>query len=87
MTIKLKDETRLYLIGSIQRYFSENMDEPVGDLKAGLLLDFCLREIGPSVYNQAVADAQLHLQDKVAQIDVDCHEAELSYWHKSGKRR
>lgn len=82
MTITLREETRLRLIGSIQRYFSENMDEPVGDLKATLLLDFCVREIGPSIYNQAILDAQSHLQDKVAEMDGDCHETEFSYWRK-----
>lgn len=82
MTIKLREETRLRLIGSIQRYFAENMDEPVGDLKATLLLDFCVREIGPSIYNQAILDAQAHLQDKVAEIDGDCHETEFAYWRK-----
>jgi uncharacterized protein (DUF2164 family) len=82
MTIKLTEETRLRLIGSIQRYFSENMDEPVGDLKAALLLDFCVREVGPSIYNQAILDAQSHLQDKVAEMDGDCHEPEFGYWRK-----
>jgi len=82
MTIKLKEETRLRLIGSIQRYFSENMDEPVGDLKASLLLDFCIKEIGPSIYNQAILDAQSHLQDKVAELDGECHETEFCYWRK-----
>ena len=40
MTIKLNPETEERLIGSIQRYFSTNMDEDIGDLKAKLLLDF-----------------------------------------------
>lgn len=86
MTITLREETRLRLIGSIQRYFSENMDEPVGDLKATLLLDFCVREIGPSIYNQAILDAQSHLYDKVAEMDGDCHEAEFAYWRKSERK-
>ena len=82
MTIKLSEEIRQRLIGSIQRYCAEHMDEPVGDLKAALLLDFCVREIGPSIYNQAILDAQSHLQDKVAEMDGDCHEAEFAYWRK-----
>jgi uncharacterized protein (DUF2164 family) len=54
----------------------------IGDLKARLLLDFCLRELGPSVYNQAIADAQAHMQDKVAELDGSCHEVEFAYWKK-----
>jgi uncharacterized protein (DUF2164 family) len=82
MTIKLNDETRQRLITSIQRYFSENMDEPAGDLKATLLLDFFVKEIGPSIYNQAILDAQSHLQNKVAELDGECHETEFAYWRK-----
>jgi uncharacterized protein (DUF2164 family) len=82
MTIKLQEESRQRLIGSIQRYFSENMEESVGDLKAALLLDFFVKEIGPSIYNQAILDAQSHLQDKVAELDGECHETEFSYWRK-----
>ncbi|MES2026465.1 MAG: DUF2164 domain-containing protein [Pseudomonadota bacterium] len=82
MTIKLNPETEERLIGSIQRYFSTNMDEDIGDLKAKLLLDFCVRELGPSIYNQAIADAQSAMQDKVAELDVTCYEAEFSYWNK-----
>ena len=82
MTIKLSEETRQRLIASLQRYCAEHMDEPVGDLKATLLLDFCVREIGPSIYNQAILDAQSHLQDKVAEMDGDCHETEFAYWRK-----
>lgn len=82
MAIKLKEDTQLQLISSIQRYFSKNMDEPIGDLKAQLLLDFCVREIGPAIYNQAIADAQSYLQDKVAEMDGDCHETENTYWRK-----
>ena len=39
MAIKLSDETRKRLISSVRRYFEENMDEAVGDLKATLLLE------------------------------------------------
>jgi len=82
MAIKLDKETEERLIASIQRYFDANMDDSIGDLKAGMLLDFCIREIGPSIYNQAIADAQSAMQDKVAELDVSCYEAEFTYWNK-----
>jgi uncharacterized protein (DUF2164 family) len=82
MSIKLSEDTKKRLIGSIKRYFAENMDEEIGDLKASLFLEFCLREIGPSVYNQAVADAQAWMQDKLTDLDGSCHEPELGYWKK-----
>ena len=80
MAISLKKETREQTIKSIQRYFSENMDDDVGDLKAGLLLDFFLEEIGGCVYNQAIADAQAYFQEKVADLEGARYEPEFGYW-------
>ena len=80
MPIKLKDDTRQQLLASIKRYFLEELDQEIGDLKATLILDFCLKEIGPSVYNQAIADAQAYLHERVTDLDGACYEPELGYW-------
>lgn len=82
MTIELSKETQKQAIESIERYFRENMDEPIGNLGASSLLKFFLEEIGPSIYNQAVLDAQERLQARVAELDIDVHEAEFAYWRK-----
>ncbi|HEU4844421.1 MAG TPA: DUF2164 domain-containing protein [Burkholderiaceae bacterium] len=82
MTIKLNKDVEQRLLASIQRYCAENMDEEVGELKARLLLDYCLREIGPSVYNQAILDAQGAMQERIADIETVCYETEFSYWKK-----
>jgi len=84
--IKLPKETEQRLIASIKRYFVENMDEEVGELKASLLLDFCLEEIAPCAYNQAIADAQAYMQDKLADIDNACFALEFDYWRKRSKK-
>ena len=82
MTLKLADETEQRLVASIKRFFEEEMDEPVGDLKALRVLDFCLREIAPSVYNQAITDAQAYLTDRVADLSGSKYEPEFDYWRK-----
>ena len=82
MTIKLKKEVEERLIGSIRRFAAENMDEEIGDLKARLLLNFCVKEIGPSVYNQAIADAQAYMLNKAQDIEETCYEVEFAYWKK-----
>jgi len=82
MPIKLSKDSEAFLLGSLKRYAAEELDLEMGDLKAKLLLDYVLKEIGPSVYNQAVADAQANLQEKVADLGVDCFEAEFTYWKK-----
>jgi uncharacterized protein (DUF2164 family) len=82
MAVKLADDTEKRLVASIKRFFEEEMDEPVGDLKALRVLDFCLREIAPSVYNQAIADAQAYLTDHVADLSGSRFEPEFDYWKK-----
>lgn len=80
MAIELPPETTKQLLASIKRYVAENLDQDIGDLKAGLLLDYCLREIGPSIYNLAIADAQAYFQGRVADLEGVCHEREFAYW-------
>lgn len=80
MAITLPAETKKQLLASIRRYFTENLDEEIGDLKAGMLLDYCLKEIGPSVYNRAITDARAYFQDRVGDLESVCYEKELTYW-------
>jgi len=82
MAIKIKNDVEKALIDSIKRYFEENLDTEIGDLKAKLLLDYVLREIGPTIYNQAVADAQAHLSERVADLEGSLYELERTYWKK-----
>jgi uncharacterized protein (DUF2164 family) len=87
MTIELTKEDRSQAIASIERYFRENMEEKIGNVTAGALLGFMLEEIGPSIYNKAVADAQERLQARVAELDFEVHEEEFGYWRKFDKMR
>jgi uncharacterized protein (DUF2164 family) len=85
MTIELSKEDRSQAIASIERYFREHMDEKIGNVAAGGLLGFFLEEIGPSIYNKAVADAQERLQARVAELDFEVHEEEFGFWRKYDK--
>jgi uncharacterized protein (DUF2164 family) len=82
MTIKLQKEAHDQLVRSIKRYFAENTESEIGDLKAAMLLEFCMKEIGPSIYNQAIADAQTYFQDKAAELAGLRYEAEFDYWKR-----
>ena len=87
MTVKLAEDTEQRLLASIKRFFEEEMDEPVGDLKAMRVLDFFIREVAPSVYNQAIADAQAYFTDRVADLSGTRYEAEFDYWKKADQTR
>lgn len=86
MTIELSKEARKEAIASIERYFRENMEEPIGNIAAGALLGFFLEEVGPVIYNRAVADLQERLQARVAELDIEVHEEEFQYWRKHERK-
>ena len=57
----------------------------IGNVAAGGLLGFFLEEIGPSIYNKGVADAQERMQARVSELDFEVHEEEFAYWRKYDK--
>lgn len=87
MAITLPDETSDRIVASLKRYFNEELDVELGDLKARLLLDFLLKEIAPSIYNTAVTDAQTYVRDRLADLDGACFEPEFGYWPRSVNRK
>lgn len=87
MSIELPKDMRQQAITSIQRWFDEHMDEPIGNVAAGGLLGYFLEEIAPLVYNQAVADVQERLQARLAEIDLEVHEEPFQYWRKIDRPR
>ena len=87
MTIELSKQARAEAVASIQRYFREEMPEPIGELPAGLLLNFILEEIGPAIYNKAIGDAQARLQQRVADLEGELFADEFQYWPRVAAKR
>ena len=82
MTIEISKQARSEAVVSIERYFQVNMEEKIGNIAAGALLGFFLEELGPIVYNKAVADVQERLQSRISELDIEVHEDEFQYWRK-----
>jgi uncharacterized protein (DUF2164 family) len=85
MMIELSKEHRQQALASLERYFAEHMGQRIGNVAAGGLLGFILEEIGPSLYNRGVADAQERMQARVSDLDFEVHEEEFAYWRKFEK--
>ena len=88
--IEISSQAQKDAIVSIKRYFEENMSEPIGDLPAGLLLTFFVEEIGPIIYNRAVADVQARLVQRVLDLESELFVPEFQYWpevHRKRKRQ
>jgi uncharacterized protein (DUF2164 family) len=86
ITLELSKQQRAAAISSLQRYFEENL-EPIGDLPAGLLLNFFLEDIGPVIYNQAVSDAQTRISQRVADLNGELYADEFQYWPRADVKR
>jgi uncharacterized protein (DUF2164 family) len=76
-TLRRTQETASSLDQALLRRVSRR---DIGDLKAGLLLDYCLKEIGPVFYNRAIADAQAYFQERVVDLEGVCYEKEFTFW-------
>ena len=87
MNFQLDQQTRSNAVSSLQRYFEENLPESLGELGAGLLLDFILKEIGPAIYNQAVKEAQARIISRVDDLDGELYVEPFQYWSKGRVKR
>ncbi len=87
MKIELTKQAHASAIGSIRRYFEENFSEPIGELPAGSLLNFFVEEVGPVIYNQAIADAQTRLGQRVTDLNGELYLDEFQFWNRADAKR
>ena len=87
MSIELSKMVRKEAIASIQQYFERNLPEPIGELGAGLLLNYFVEEIGPAIYNRAISDAQGRMQQRVLDLEGELYEDPFQYWKKDKAKR
>ena len=83
----LNKQARADAIASLRRYFDENMPEPIGDLPAGMLLDYFLEEVGPTIYNGAINDAQTRMHRHLTDLTGDLYEKPFGYWARVDAKR
>ncbi|MEA3166441.1 MAG: hypothetical protein QOJ26_1313 [Thermoplasmata archaeon] len=81
----LPKEDRADAVARIQRYFREERGAELGDLAAGLLLDFITAELGPAIYNRGVKDAKALAQRFAGTLEEELDS--LQMLDKPSKRR
>jgi uncharacterized protein (DUF2164 family) len=86
-TPELEKQARTEAIGSLRRYFEANMPEPIGELAAGLLLDFFVEEVGPAIHNAAVRAAQERLQVRAADLEGELYADPFQYWIRAARKK
>jgi len=87
MAIEISELARKDAVASLKRYAEENLPEPIGDLAAGVMLDFFLEELGPVIYNRAIHDAQTRLTVRIGDLSGELFEDEFQYWPRIEKKR
>ncbi|MDZ4675554.1 MAG: DUF2164 domain-containing protein [Gemmatimonadota bacterium] len=82
MAVTLSPDAQKQALASIQRFCAQALEADISDIQARLLLAYFLKEVGPSVYNAGVSDAQTFLRDRLADLEATCYEPEFVYWPK-----
>ncbi len=85
--IELPKQKRDDAVASLRRYFEESMETRLGELPAGLLLNFVLEEIGPAIYNQGVSDSATRMQLRAADLEGELYVDEFQYWSRRKQKR
>lgn len=63
--IEFSKEEKDIIVKKIIMYFSEELDQKIGQFDAQFLLDFFAEEIGPYFYNRGLYDAQSLLEKRM----------------------
>ncbi|MEK7953211.1 DUF2164 domain-containing protein [Luteolibacter soli] len=88
MPVRLTPDQRKKAIQSIGRYLEKELEQDIGEMQAGFLLDYILTEIAPIAYNQGVSDARRFVEEKLLDLSGTCFEHEFSFWNQgTGKRK
>ncbi|MEO5713398.1 MAG: DUF2164 domain-containing protein [Luteolibacter sp.] len=83
MTHDIPHEQKAEAIGSLQRYFSGNLDCELSEMQANLLLKYIFQEFGAFSYNRGVEDAQRFLLSKAEDLPGTCFEEPFEFWSGS----
>lgn len=76
MEIEFSPEEKAVIGKKVQRYFSEELDQDLGQFEAEFLLDFFSKEIGAFYYNRGLYDAQTVLENRFEDLKDSLYEIE-----------
>lgn len=76
MRIKMTEERKSEVSQALVGFFKDEFDEDLSEFRALEVVDFMLGQIGPSQYNQGIADARGFLLEKLDDLDTEFYEPE-----------
>jgi len=69
MEIKLSEDKMRLVTENVQSYFRNEHDDSIGELKAEMIIEFFIKELGPKIYNQAIEDANSFIHEKLIDLE------------------
>jgi uncharacterized protein (DUF2164 family) len=66
--IRITKEKRDEMIAAIKNYFLKEREEEIGDLAAGITLDFIIQELAPEFYNMGVYDSHKYMEEMIGDL-------------------
>jgi len=85
MALELTPQEFAQIIPSLQKYFREELDQELSEMKARFLLEYFQKEIAPIAYNRGVKDAEQYFRTKTEDLTGICYEDPLTYWTRKRK--
>ena len=80
MALELTKEEIAEVIPSLQKYFREEFEQELSEMKARFLLEYFQKEIAPFAYNKGVKDAEQYFRTKTEDLTGICYEDAMTYW-------
>ncbi len=85
MALELTKEEIAAVIPSLQKYFREEFDQELSEMRARFLLEYFQKEIAPLAYNKGVKDAEQYFRTKTEDLTGICYEDAMTYWTRKKK--
>lgn len=74
--VELSSQQKERLVGKVKAYFDEELQQDIGGFEAEFLIDFFVRELGASLYNRGLFDAQQVFNEKMDELGYVIQELE-----------
>lgn len=74
--IRLPKEQKDEIVDRLKVFFEEERSESIGDLAAEQIIDFMMKELSPYVYNRAISDVRIMINEKFSQIEDELYAME-----------
>jgi uncharacterized protein (DUF2164 family) len=75
--IEFSQDEKEVLVQKLKHYFTEELDQEIGQFDAEFLLDFFSKEIGVYHYNHGLREAQAIFKSRVESITDAIYELEI----------